>query len=684
MLFSNWLSVVATGLMLVSGVHAQGDDCSQAMPIGGIGSWPVDSGALTDSDFAASAECIGTIPFYSDGFYQWTAAAAGNYEVAVTGVGQDAILRVLEGDGCLAECVGTSLQLGNALVPKVLLIGVQVGDTFLLQAGTFHSGGGVLNLSVGVFMDACTAAPDDGFEENDDCMNPSAIGAGTYSNLVATVLDSDFYSVTVPAYHRVQVTWSSGTTDLSGRLFGAPCGAVVQSYDSIVFYDNNAGVDETVNFELYVKSQSGTQNCAQYSMTVRFIPDHCLLGTEDLLENNDYCGAAIPLVSGVYRDLRVSVGDPDYFEIVVPPLHGYEVQLTTNDGLVDMGVTVAGCGSTFVPVLSSGYTINNPGTNDRYDTFRVTVDPASGSADCAGYNLVVDIFPDPCLSFVDDPLGAGRSCATALDLDNGTYPGLSVSFSTPDFYSFCVGRGDTVNVGVLFTHAAGDVEAYLWDSTTSTCGYGFGAGALIVSESETDHESLTWTNNTGSNVNAVLMLVVANTTPFDCNDYDLILSGVNNCAVDASFCGDPMPNSSGEVTLIDGVLGSTPGSGLHLESTGGPAGEFGFFLVGSESELVGVPAGNGTLCLSLRPGETFERYNVAGTAMNSIGYFGTQGRFIALAGNAVGGFGFDVPSGLQDGSVMTAGETWHFQLWHRDTAAGTGFSGLSNALHVSF
>lgn len=151
--------------------------------------------------------------------------------------------------------------------------------------------------------------------------------------------------------------------------------------------------------------------------------------------------------------------------------------------------------------------------------------------------------------------------------------------------------------------------------------------------------------------------------------------------VGTPFCA-ATNNSTGGPVVLSGHLGTGTGSGLHLEATGGPANEFGYFLVGVGNSA-SIPVSNGLLCLS----GGFGRFNF-GMDTNSLGLFNKAGVFQSLLGTSVVGSGFDVPSLVPIGSVgnpmVMAGDTWHYQLWHRDTPAGVGTSNLSQGLSVTF
>ena len=150
------------------------------------------------------------------------------------------------------------------------------------------------------------------------------------------------------------------------------------------------------------------------------------------------------------------------------------------------------------------------------------------------------------------------------------------------------------------------------------------------------------------------------------------------------FCS-PTNNSTGAAATLTGAVGNGVGSNLHLEVTHGVPGEVGYFLAGNEA-TVGVALSNGVLCLTGTATAALFRYNVAGGGSNSVGLFDGAGVLQNLVGSSTIGTGFDVP-GTIPGSVpitIMSGDTWHFQLWHRDTPAALGTSNFSNGLSVTF
>ena len=138
-------------------------------------------------------------------------------------------------------------------------------------------------------------------------------------------------------------------------------------------------------------------------------------------------------------------------------------------------------------------------------------------------------------------------------------------------------------------------------------------------------------------------------------------------------------------TTLTGSFGSGVGSDLHLEVTQGVPGELAFVLAGNEATS-GIPISNGLLCLTGTGTAQVFRYSVAGSPSNSVGRFDNAGVFQNLVGTSTVGTGFDVPDTIPGNMpiMIMSGDTWHFQVWHRDRAVQTSDSNFSNGLSVTF
>lgn len=160
-------------------------------------------------------------------------------------------------------------------------------------------------------------------------------------------------------------------------------------------------------------------------------------------------------------------------------------------------------------------------------------------------------------------------------------------------------------------------------------------------------------------------------------DFYMIIDLTDN-STGVAFCDPADNNSTGFPTKLTGAFGSGVGSDLHLEAAQGPPTQFGYFLVGTAVMDPGTPISDGHLCLT----GSFGRYNF-GTDTNSVGQFDAAGILQNAVGSSTTGTGFDVPLSvpIAGNPMIMAGDTWHFQLWHREDG---GASNFSNGLSVTF
>ncbi len=145
------------------------------------------------------------------------------------------------------------------------------------------------------------------------------------------------------------------------------------------------------------------------------------------------------------------------------------------------------------------------------------------------------------------------------------------------------------------------------------------------------------------------------------------------------FCDPANANSTGLPCRLSGHFGTGVGSDLHLDAIQGPPNQFGYFLSGTTFIDPGLIINQGELCISGSLG----RYNVAGTAFNSIGLFDSSGDLQNTVGTSAIGTGYDLPVTVPSmGSpVITSGSTWHFQLWYREAGGSANFS---NGMSILF
>ncbi|QDV08683.1 hypothetical protein Poly30_42360 [Planctomycetes bacterium Poly30] len=296
-----------------------------------------------------------------------------------------------------------------------------------------------------------------------------------------------------------------------------------------------------------------------------------------------------------------------------------------------------------------------------------------------GYNgatgagiIVANEIVTPCS--MPDALETNFDCASATAIGSGSYTGLNVDDTDNDYYSVTVANGATIDVSIFFVDATADVDLYLWDPSvacdTNVAGAGTGTGALAVGFTASDDETVTYTNTSGADQN--LIIEVDMFTTGGCNDYsmDVAGAGMGMGGIGSAYCM-ANPNSTGSASSIIATGSNVVANNdVTLEVTGLPTNAFGFFIVSDTQGFVMNPAGSsGNLCVLGAIG----RYVGPGQIQNS-----GATDMISLAIDLTM---IPTPTGFV---TTSPGDTWNFQLWHRDSNMGTATSNFSNGTSVTF
>lgn len=543
----------------------------------------------------------------------------------------------------------------------------------------------------------CTA---DAFSPNHSCGAAATLVDGNYG-LEVCKTEPDFFSFTVAdgatfdgaALHQV------ATADIDVMLYeavncsddqGSGCGGTLAcgftgSNDEVISWTNTSGADMDCILRVHVwPTSSGDAN--SYDLTVSGIGAGGSSCTADAFSPNHSCASAAALVDGTY-DLSVCKTEPDFFDFTVADGVTFSADALFIHATADVDMMLyyvdacdddqsSACNGT----ISCGFSASDNETVSWTNTtggdvdlrLRVNVYPST-AGDSNTYTLIaLGIGAGDCTS---DTFNPNQSCATAAALDNGSYS-LFVCKTDPDFLSFTVANGATLDAAILHSVANADIDAMLYEAVNcsddqgSACG-----GTLDCGYTGSDDEILSWTNTTGSDVDCILRVHVWPSSGGDASPYDLIVSGIGGSSAITTFCDPANANTSGGPAALSGVLGV---GSLHFEVNGGPINQFGYFLVSAGSHA-GVAVSSGLLCLSSPIG----RYNaVAGGVRNSLGQFNLSGVLVNLAGTSTVATGFDVPGLLPNppGGTISIGSTWMFQMWYRDGPN----SNFSNGLQVNF
>ena len=689
-------------LFISASAHAQGDDCANGVPVSGTGSWSFDTSLATVSGFSGGAICsdLSSQDMGPDQFFEWTANAAGTWQIDTCGSSFDTKLSAHLGSGCGATCEEHNDDgFCGSFNSELVLAGVNAGDTFLIQVGGWNGAAGPgtlnsLNLApVGAGDDCSSAgviggygswafdtssASASGFNGSSGCADTGSIDLG---------LDL-FYQYTAAVSGDFEVSLGNSDPNYDTKLSvhaGSGCAATCLAFNddyyglhsSVVIVGAIAG--ETFLFQIGGWSGSfgaGTLEVLAYT-------DPCASFSDDYLEENDTPGAAAPLGPGTHSDLNVHINDSDFYSFTLQPGDILDVAITAFSDDLDLS-EYDGAGNWVADWDTDSLTHSN--VTGAVETWIVEVrdDPAFG-ADCSAYDLIVGVVQNPCLSTADDSFEDNDTCATAVPITDGLYLGLMVFEGVDlDMFSLTVPAGATLHVTAYNPGgcAAADVDMFLYDVAAGFCQDdpavdAANTGELASAWTCLDYEFLSWTNTTGLGVDCLLRVSVWPQAPLNgCQGYDLTISGIGGGP--DLFCEPAEVNSAG--TAVS--LGTSSFSGplaFHLDALGGPVNQFGYFLVSAAKMDPGVSVSDGKFCLTAPLG----RYGPnAGASLNSLGRFDGAGIFQNLAGTSASGSGFDVPSTLPApaGGMILAGSTWHFQLWYRDGVR----SNFSNGISVFF
>ncbi|MBJ02960.1 MAG: hypothetical protein CMK00_08840 [Planctomycetes bacterium] len=399
------------------------------------------------------------------------------------------------------------------------------------------------------------------------------------------------------------------------------------------------------------------------ALLLSLVPVQC--PGDDTREDNDSCATAALLAAGTTSNLAVLSGDDDYFRIAVPAASEVTVtcRFTHAAGDIDLILSDATCSTTLD--ASQSITDDEEVSTTHYGAaptdLVVRVTGYGLAFVCNDYELDISITPstNPCAGLADDGLEENDVCAAATDLgtpDAGSWPNLHLVKGDADWYRLTVPAGFSLNAGLNFVHAYGDLDLKLFDAC--------GGSLLALSVTQNNNEELSWSNGTGSTASVYLEAFVFSFSASDCNDYGLTVLvtndaiGVNYCIAAINSTGFPAPMSasgSSRISQNDLVLVAGPVAPTQL----------GLFYYGPTQIL--FPFGDGFRCVG-------------------AGALGTFRLYPPVVADGAGELSRPVDNSSPPAAAgtLSAGSTWNFQAWYRDPdAGGAGFS-LSDGFSIYF
>ena len=323
---------------------------------------------------------------------------------------------------------------------------------------------------------------DDSLEDNDSIAQARPLPIGTVNSVRVCESDSDFFTINLSRNDTLTLTLThpGGEGDVDLLILDA-AGRVVDSATSTAStetLDFTAPSSGAWYVEIRLFSDSGSTSGNGYTLTAALeaAPDDC---TEDVYEPNDTASTPSRVSAGAIPGLRSCPGDADFFGISlnVGDTLTWAAEFDDANGDIDLrlldpaGSTVATATST-----TDNETITWTARSAGLYVLRAELVGDSGASVGNDYALTSTVVPAP-TGCTDDALEDNdtESEARAISTATGT---LRVCPFDRDFYSVSFSAGETVRISALFSHASGDIDMRLLDST------GVGVATAISSDDD--------------------------------------------------------------------------------------------------------------------------------------------------------------------------------------------------------
>jgi len=415
----------------------------------------------------------------NEDYYRLTTAGSGNLTVslAFTHAFGDVDMQLLDSAGAV---LSTSSGTGNS---ESVTRSVGANEVYYVRVYGFS---GMTNPDYDMTVNGPDIPPD-WFEPNDTRL--TATNFGTLGDRTANGLsihasgNDDYYQFTAGAAGPLiaSLAFSHALGDVDMQLLDSG-GAVLSTSNSTTDAETiSSSVVAGQTYYLRVYGFAGAIN-PRYNMTING-PDL----PPDRFEANDTFATARNLGAAGDRsfpDLNIhAANNDDYYRLTTTGNGDLTVTLNFTHAFGDVDMQLLDSAGA---VLATSASLGNSETVTRTgvaagQVYHVRVYGFSGMTN-PDYDMTVD-GPD----IPADRFEPNNSLATATDfetLGHATENFLSIHQSgNADYYRFVAGSSGTLNVNLSFTHALGDVDVQLLDSTGSN---------LAISDSTTDAETISF------------------------------------------------------------------------------------------------------------------------------------------------------------------------------------------------
>ncbi|MCP4872219.1 MAG: hypothetical protein GY898_26245, partial [Proteobacteria bacterium] len=274
-------------------------------------------------------------------------------------------------------------------------------------------------------------------------------------------------------------------------------------------------------------------------------PEPCV---DDALEDNDDFANALAAAVGFTAALRLCDGDDDWYTVFVDAGDTLTVDVLFSQAEGDIDLLLRDSAGSLIAeaaTATDNESVIHAVTVSTTFYIEVILETDLGSLPGNDYDL--DISVATTVGCVDDAFEPNDDLVDATPTSDGTQTGLALcDTSLSDYFVVFVESGDTLEVDLLFSDAAGNIDLFLIDS---------GGNDLISSESTTDDELISYVAPASDTYYIQAELTSDDSTPG--NGYDLLVFGTTSPCTSDSYEPNDAPFTAA------GPLAAGAYPGLH-------------------------------------------------------------------------------------------------------------------------
>jgi hypothetical protein len=377
----------------------------------------------------------------------------------------------------------------------------------------------------------------DSFEPNESLQDAAAVTAGTYADLTSCG-DPDWFEIALGAGEslNLDVLFEHAEGDIDITLYddGATVLMVSDSSDDDEGFVFNAGAAGTYFVEVELVADTGPDAGNSYDLSFTTATINC---TADAFEPNDSQGSPVTLVLGNTPGLVACPTDLDWFNFSVTSGEIITVlaQFDIADGdanlqLIDpLGALVATASN-----ATSNETIIHAATETGTYLLGVEFVTEGDPPDGVEYTLDLAVSLESCLfDWAED----NDTFVSPTLVEPGENPHLVVCETDEDWFTVNVPEGSILDLDLIFSHAEGDIDFFLYDSTLTFVG---------SRTSSDDNESISYEAPPTTGGDHYLQVQLVNDTgSLTGNPYSLNYgySDTSGCPVDSLEDNDTLPGA---------------------------------------------------------------------------------------------------------------------------------------------